>query len=316
MMKMGAALLFMIVAPAVALSAVKPVLAKPTKPSPRPGPGQSAYIKDPHRTEPVKIKMHTPPTKPKSGKRKGFAGAGAKKTGASKKSADDDVTSDGWRALRTWIEARGGKADGLDIREVAPGLRGVVATRDFAAGELIFSLPRDACILDEGMAAASPVADLWNDASAEFGVAVVRRASGAGAVQVSTYARVALLLLWLERTPETKKVWAPALAMLPSRSDFEAGGGPMRLWSEAEVSDSCADARFSLRADPSRRLSARLRGTLDSPRAFSCRFSACSRRPRSKRRSAAGSHACSARSGASSTRRVTVFRADSDGTPW
>jgi hypothetical protein len=57
----------------------------------------------------------------------------------------------------------------------------------------------------------------------------VRRASGAGAVQVSTYARVALLLLWLARTPETKKVWAPSLAMLPSRSDFEAGGGPMLI---------------------------------------------------------------------------------------
>jgi hypothetical protein len=46
---------------------------------------------------------------------------------------------------------------------------------------------------------------------------------------------VALLLLWLGAKPASRARWAPALEILPSRDDFEAEGGSLRMWSVDEL---------------------------------------------------------------------------------
>lgn len=118
--------------------------------------------------------------------------------------------------LRPWLEARGAKISAVDVTTTPLGVRGVVATRDFARGEEIFVIPRDTCILDEERADKSPVGRVWADAAGDVPACV----------------RVGLLVLFLDATDDT---WRPALGMLPSRADFDADGGPMELWSPAEV---------------------------------------------------------------------------------
>lgn len=134
-------------------------------------------------------------------------------------------SSPGWAALRPWLEARGATVNGVAVGVVdaASGLRGVVASRAFERGEPIFKVPREAAILDEARADASPVGAVWAGRAAEVPACV----------------RVALLVLFLQAKAgadgSAHGGWGPALAMLPSRSDFEAEGGPLELWSEAQV---------------------------------------------------------------------------------
>ena len=152
------------------------------------------------------------PTKKKSGTAKGAK----KPAGFAKRSAPPKpataLPEGSWDALRSWLKDRGAKVGGVVAEEVLPGLRGAVATRSFADGDVILSVPQQ-CILEEKRAEASPVAAVW-----------------AGS-DVPAYAKVALHVLWLGQTNK----WTAVLSMLPTRADWDAEGGPLQLWSDAEI---------------------------------------------------------------------------------
>jgi hypothetical protein len=134
---------------------------------------------------------------------------------------------DGCESLRAWLLENGAEIDsgiGVGVVDQETGLRGVLARKDFKRGDVLFSVPREACILDDGKADKSPMAGQIYPTVSE------RNA-------LPPPMRVALLLLWLERTTlaERSAFWGePALAALPSIADFEADGGPMQLWSDGE----------------------------------------------------------------------------------
>jgi hypothetical protein len=134
---------------------------------------------------------------------------------------------DGCEPLRAWLLDNGAEIDsgiGVGVVDAATGLRGVVARKAFKRGDVLFSVPREACILDDGKADKSPMAAIIYPTVAE------RNA-------LPPPMRVALLLLYLERADPTERstFWGePALAALPTAADFEADGGPMQLWSEDE----------------------------------------------------------------------------------
>ena len=152
------------------------------------------------------------PSKKKSGTAKGAK----KPAGFAKRSAPPKpataLPKGSWDALRGWLKDRGAKVGGVVAEEVLPGLRGAVATRSFADGDVILSVPQQ-CILEEKRAEASPVAAVW-----------------AGS-DVPAYAKVALHVLWLGQTNK----WTAVLSMLPTMTDWDAEGGPLQLWSDAEI---------------------------------------------------------------------------------
>lgn len=164
---------------------------------------QTIYITD-GVGDPFPIKPHKPRKRAASGK-KGFAAAPA--------AAPDGA----FGKLCRWVAKKGGKSDGVAVGDVGGGLRGVVATRDFAVGDTVFSVPKAECVLSEGRADASPVAEVWRVLPAP-----------------APHVRVALLLLYLERFE--RKAWAPLLDVLPSPADLSTPG-PMRLWAPAEVAE-------------------------------------------------------------------------------
>jgi hypothetical protein len=98
---------------------------------------KSILVYDEYSKQHIEVKKYKPPRvvaavgssaakakkKPRTSKGLGFVNVG----GADEK----------WLALQTWLEDQGGKADGLAVAEVAPGLRGVVTTRPFAKGETL-----------------------------------------------------------------------------------------------------------------------------------------------------------------------------------
>ena len=137
-------------------------------------------------------------------------------------------SSPGWNELRRWLTERGAKVDGMDVDEVLPGLRGAVATKKYAVGDVIMSVPRKKCILDENRAEASPAAAVWQEAP----------------IETPPYAKVALHVLWLARTGK----WSPVVDMLPTMADWNAEGGPMQLWTDEEVA-ACEDVVLSERVD-------------------------------------------------------------------
>ena len=112
------------------------------------GSGKAFFLKNPQGGAQLRISQFDPQASDGGGH--GFAAGGV----ASR-------TAGPFNDLVEWVEARGGKADGVEVGEVAPGLRGTRATRAFRKGELVFSIPHDACILDEGLAEVSPVAEVW-----------------------------------------------------------------------------------------------------------------------------------------------------------
>eukprot|EP00550_Attheya_septentrionalis_P012359 CAMPEP_0198303906 /NCGR_PEP_ID=MMETSP1449-20131203/57126_1 /TAXON_ID=420275 /ORGANISM="Attheya septentrionalis, Strain CCMP2084" /LENGTH=520 /DNA_ID=CAMNT_0044006413 /DNA_START=1190 /DNA_END=2752 /DNA_ORIENTATION=- len=130
----------------------------------------------------------------------------------------------GCESLRTWLSERGADVNNISVGVVdsTTGLRGVTAARDLNEGDVIFSIPRESCIFDEGRADQSPIA-----------AAIYPSAQERDALPACV--RVALYLLWLERMPLEKAQWEPLLAALPTPQDFELDGGPMELWSETEI---------------------------------------------------------------------------------
>eukprot|EP00639_Heterosigma_akashiwo_P029595 CAMPEP_0194683140 /NCGR_PEP_ID=MMETSP0295-20121207/13231_1 /TAXON_ID=39354 /ORGANISM="Heterosigma akashiwo, Strain CCMP2393" /LENGTH=401 /DNA_ID=CAMNT_0039569719 /DNA_START=82 /DNA_END=1284 /DNA_ORIENTATION=- len=126
--------------------------------------------------------------------------------------------------LKKWLAERGADLDNVSVGVVdsATGLRGVTAAKDLKAGDVVFSISREKCILDEGRADQSPIA------AAMYPSAKKRDA-------LPACVRVALYLLWLEAMPLEKAKWEPVLAALPKPEDFLNDGGPMELWSEEEV---------------------------------------------------------------------------------
>jgi hypothetical protein len=126
---------------------------------------------------------------------------------------------DGREELRQWLLARGADVGGVRVTTAPSGLRGVVAARDFAAGDVLFSIPRDKCILDETIADASPIAVLYPTTSQK------------NALPPSV--RLALYLFYMKKIPELAKEWQPYLAALPQ--EFESDGGPMEVWTTEEV---------------------------------------------------------------------------------
>ena len=169
--------------------------------------GKAIFVEDEYFDEPIKLRRAKPKVKAKGPAAGGFA-----KT---------QPVSPAWERLRNWLEARGATAEGVDVvAAVAPhNRRGVVATRNFVKGEVIFSVPRSSCILDEKRAEASPVAAVWRDAS----------------VEVPQWAKVALFMLWLGRSEDTRSEWAPVLDMLPTKEEWDEEGGPLQFWSADEV---------------------------------------------------------------------------------
>lgn len=128
-----------------------------------------------------------------------------------------------WTRLHAWMEARGASGmEGLEVGVVnaAIGLRGVIATRTFAQGDEVLSVPLD-CILSEGWADASPMREVYE------------KHTGGDTDRIPACVRVALLLLWLQHSePEA---WAPSFDMLPTAESLAAEGGPLELWSPEEV---------------------------------------------------------------------------------
>eukprot|EP00614_Pseudopedinella_elastica_P029817 CAMPEP_0172620030 /NCGR_PEP_ID=MMETSP1068-20121228/99387_1 /TAXON_ID=35684 /ORGANISM="Pseudopedinella elastica, Strain CCMP716" /LENGTH=479 /DNA_ID=CAMNT_0013427103 /DNA_START=41 /DNA_END=1481 /DNA_ORIENTATION=+ len=172
---------------------------------------KKVFIKDSHTKEEFELKQYKVPEL--LGKKKGFAGG-----------AVSSAKSGPFGDLAAWVESKGGKADGLAVGEVTPGRRGIFATRSFKKGETIFSIPHDSCILDEGLADASPVSAVWK----------MRQALETQVPVPSTH-KVALYLIFNMVAGDGD--WAEAGAMLPTRTDFETEGGPMLLWSSAEVAE-------------------------------------------------------------------------------
>ena len=135
-------------------------------------------------------------------------------------------TWDGCESLRTWLRSsahEGVDVDGITVG-VVDGLRGVTAARDFQRGEVLFAIPRATGIVDEDKADASPLARVL------YPTAYDRQ-------RLAPPIRVALFLLRLEQAPAAaeRALWEPALAALPTVTDFAAGGGPMQMWSTEEV---------------------------------------------------------------------------------
>ena len=96
---------------------------------------QTIYITD-GVGDPFPIKPHKL-RRAASGK-KGFAAAPA--------AAPDGA----FGKLCRWVAKKGGKSDGVAVGDVGGGLRGVVATRDFAVSDTVFSVPKAECVLSEG----------------------------------------------------------------------------------------------------------------------------------------------------------------------
>jgi len=142
---------------------------------------------------------------------------------------------DGCEPLRSWLIERGADVKGVSVGVVNKdtGLRGVIASKDFRSGDIVFSVPRSKCIIDESRVDSSPLADTL------FPDKVDRDA-------LPACARNALYLIWLERQGKAKSIiadvehrydeWSPLLSALPVTDDFAADGGPMELWTEEEVS--------------------------------------------------------------------------------
>ncbi|KAG8461903.1 hypothetical protein KFE25_013922 [Diacronema lutheri] len=158
---------------------------------------------------------------------KGFGGgapaAPSRSTRAAPAAAPAASDSAEWAVLRSWLEARGATVDGIGVGivDARTGLRGVYAARAFERGEPIFKVPRATAILDEARADASAVGAVWAGRECDVPACV----------------RVALLVLFLlMRGDACADDWGPALAMLPTRAEFESDGGPLELWSVAEVS--------------------------------------------------------------------------------
>ena len=151
--------------------------------------------------------------KAKGAKRGVGFGGGASRTGV----------WEGCEALRAWIARNGGDGDGVNVGDVGGGLRGVTAARDFKRGDVLFKLPLATCVLSAGRADASPV-----------GRAVWAASARGPRLALPPNIRVALLVLWLEASAE-RDAWAPYLDVLPSAAEFAADGGPMELWTPAEI---------------------------------------------------------------------------------
>lgn len=134
---------------------------------------------------------------------------------------------DGCESLKSWLIGKGSEIDpgiSVGVADKTTGLRGVIACRDFKRGDVLFSIPRAECILDEKKADQTPLAD------ALYPTAMERNA-------LPSPIRVALLLLWLERKPSERAKWQEAMNAFPSQADFEADGGPMELWSSVELAE-------------------------------------------------------------------------------
>jgi len=160
-------------------------------------------------------------TKKKTSKNAGSAKKPRAKSGGFGTPSVSIPVDPGWSRLRTWLGERGATLNGLEVGIVNSeiDLRGVVATRSFEKGEELFSIPMDSCTFSEARADASPIGAVY------------------GTKDVPAAVRVALLLLWLAYAEPEE--WAPALDVLPTRADFDAGGGgPLELWSPTEV-DAC-----------------------------------------------------------------------------
>ena len=143
---------------------------------------------------------------------------------------------DGCEPLRKWLIERGADVKGVSVGVVNKdiGLRGVIASKDFGRGDVVFSVPRSKCIIDESRVDSSPLAE------ALFPDRPDRDA-------LPACVRNALYLIWLERQRNANTVvdtnvehqydeWSPLLSALPIQQDFAADGGPMELWDEEEVS--------------------------------------------------------------------------------
>jgi len=142
---------------------------------------------------------------------------------------------DGCEPLRKWLTERGASVKGVSVGVVNKeiGLRGVIASKDFNRGDVVFSVPRSKCIIDESMVDLSPLAE------ALFPDSMDRKA-------LPACVRNALYLIWLERQHDSNSMntndndqhndWSPFLSVLPTAKDFASDGGPMELWTEEEIS--------------------------------------------------------------------------------
>eukprot|EP00588_Corethron_pennatum_P018357 CAMPEP_0194304676 /NCGR_PEP_ID=MMETSP0171-20130528/2354_1 /TAXON_ID=218684 /ORGANISM="Corethron pennatum, Strain L29A3" /LENGTH=514 /DNA_ID=CAMNT_0039056019 /DNA_START=113 /DNA_END=1657 /DNA_ORIENTATION=+ len=164
--------------------------------------------------------------------RKKKKGSGTKKKSAPKNPAlgfsRASGTWDGCEPLRKWLLDRGATIAGVNVGVVdkATGLRGVTAAVPFGRGDVLFSVPRSKCMIDEERVDQSPLGSALFPGEEEQNL-------------VPACARNALYLLWLGRQDGEGegKDWSPFTDALPSSADFAADGGPMELWDEEEVAE-------------------------------------------------------------------------------
>jgi hypothetical protein len=133
-----------------------------------------------------------------------------------------------WERLRVWMAARGALGtSGIAVVVVneAIGLRGIVATKTFKKGDEVLSVPRNAMILCESRADASPIREVYAPTSSG--------SVSEACAMVPACVRTALLLLWLSYSDPEE--WTPSFDILPTAKSFAADGGPLELWSSNEV---------------------------------------------------------------------------------
>lgn len=123
-------------------------------------------------------------------------------------------------ALERWLKAEGASAPYVEIARIN-GIRGVRAKRAFAPGDELLRIPRRLIVDDRRAAEACAVSGVWAAGDDEQ-------------PPPPAYARLALVLLHELRTGDAS-AHAEYLRALPTRDDFDVEGGPLCLWSAAEV---------------------------------------------------------------------------------
>ena len=149
----------------------------------------------------------------------GGFGTKASGFGAPPKQAKRELTPEQlqWEAFMSWVASSGGEVDAVRLADCGGGLRGLRATRNLAAGEVVIRIPRS-IILDVARAEACAVSGVWKE----------------HAQPLPGYAKIALAVLYEQRRGAESDL-APYLELLPSADEFRRDGGPAATWTDEEL---------------------------------------------------------------------------------
>ena len=140
--------------------------------------------------------------------------------GAPPKQAKREMTPEElqWEAFMSWVASSGGEVDAVRLADCGGGLRGLRATRNLAAGEVVIRIPHS-IILDVARADACAVSGVWREHAAQ---------------PLPGYAKIALAVLYEQRRGAESDL-APYLELLPSADEFRRDGGPAATWTDEEL---------------------------------------------------------------------------------